>query len=210
MGRMPSVEMLLAFAGTSLLIAGVPGPSVAYVVARSAQHGTAAGLFSMMGLGTGVVVHTGMAAAGVAALIALVPMGLEIVGWIGAGYLAWLAVHTLRARSAEQHDDGTIAVPQRGRLFLDGLLVDVLNPKTALFFIAFLPQFVRPERGPSALQLGVLGLLYMLIAVTCYSTYAVLAGRLTVRLRGSGSIRSRMAFVTAGIYLVLAVVVLVV
>ncbi|MFE6734326.1 LysE family translocator [Microbacterium sp. NPDC057650] len=207
---MPSMEMLLAFAATALMIAAVPGPSVAYVIARSSQHGTAAGLFSMMGLGAGVIVHTALAAAGVAALLALVPMGMEAVGWAGAGYLVWLAVHTVRTRRAEQPADGPAPLPHRGRLFLDGLLVDVLNPKTALFFLAFLPQFVRPDRGPSALQLGVLGTLYMLIAVSCYSTYAVLAGHLTSRLRDSRLARSRIALVSATVYVVLAAVVLVV
>ncbi|MDR2999175.1 MAG: LysE family translocator [Microbacterium sp.] len=206
---MPSLEMLMAFAGATLLVVAIPGPSVAYVVARSTQHGRAAGLFSMLGLEAGAAVHAALAAAGVAALLALVPLGLEVVGWAGAAYLVWMAVRTVRERAAEQEDPGPI-VPQRGRLFLDGLLVDLLNPKTALFFLAFLPQFVRPDRGPSAPQLAVLGALFVLIAAACDSTYAVLAARLTVRLRGSRTAQRRIALATAAVYVVLAVVVLVV
>jgi threonine/homoserine/homoserine lactone efflux protein len=200
----PSLPLLLGFLGASLATLTVPGPSVAYVVARSTAYGRRAGLLSVLGLETGAVVHVVVAAVGLGALIARSPLLFEVVRWAGVAYLVWLGTRELlRGRSVA---DGAVdaAAPSGWRLFADGVLVDVLNPKTAIFFLAFLPQFVSSDRGSTGGQLVVLGLLFVLLAAAVDATYAVLAGRFSRRLRESARSRRRVSRVTGGVYLALA------
>ncbi|WP_156252327.1 LysE family translocator [Pseudactinotalea terrae] len=201
----PSPETTLAFLLATAAVVVIPGPSVAFVVARSVQQGTRAGLVSVLGLETAAAVHAGLSIAGVAALLELVPMGVQLLSWVGAGYLLCLAALALR-RVRPPTSGGSLGAPvRRGRLFLEGLLVDLLNPKTALFFVAFLPQFVEPERGPATTQVALLGGAFVLVACVCDSAYALLAGRLSERLRASQSAQRRLAKISAGVYLALAV-----
>lgn len=202
----PSPGILLAFAIASLIVMLIPGPAVAYAVARSVEHGPRAGLYSVLGLEAAATVHVILAAAGISTLVQLVPMGLRIVAWAGAGYLVWLAIgelRTFRRKAAEAAEAAVPPSPGAGRLFLDGFLVDLLNPKTLLFFLAFLPRFIDPSR-PSAMQVGVLGLIFVLIAAACDTAYALLAGRLSRRLRRTSDARRGLKMASAGIYLVLA------
>lgn len=203
---LPSPETTLAFLLATVVVVAVPGPSVTYVVTRSVQHGTAAGLVSMLGLETAAAVHAGLSVAGVSALLHLVPMGVQLLSWVGAGYLVWLAALALRqARRAAV--EAAVRVPERRRrLFLDGLLIDLLNPKTALFFLAFLPQFVDPGRGSAHAQIAVLGAAFVIVAGLCDSAYAVTAGRLSQRLRSSRRAQRWLAQASAAVYLALAVV----
>lgn len=203
---MPTPGVLLAFAAASIVIMVLPGPAVTYVVTRSVQHGPMAGLFSVLGLETAAVVHVVISTFGVSTLLEFLPMGLRLLAWAGAGYLVWLAIRDLLAMRAEVAPDTTPASPRRHRLFLDGLLVDLLNPKTLLFFLAFLPQFVDTEREHSGVQFAVLGLVFVVIAAACDSTYALLAGRLSKRLRTSHTAQRRLKLVSAAVYLTLAVV----
>jgi threonine/homoserine/homoserine lactone efflux protein len=202
---LPSTPVLFAFLGASLAMLVIPGPSVVYVVARSLEQGRRAGLYSMLGLETGAAVHVLAAAVGLAAVLASSEVAFTAVRWAGAGYLVWLASKELRARRGVLRADLTppgTAGPLR--LYADGVLIDVLNPKTAIFFLAFLPQFVDPSRGAAAAQLAVLGLLFVVLAGLVDSTYAVLAGRLSGRLRSSPQAQHRLRRATGSVYLALA------
>lgn len=204
---LPGSAALLGFLGASLATLAVPGPSVVYVVARATAHGRRAGLWSMAGLETGAALHVAAAAAGLAALLARSPALFDAVRWTGAAYLVWLGVRELRAArtvGAVTGDDGPASPPRRWRLFADGVLVDVLNPKTALFFLAFLPQFADPARGPVAAQLALLGGLFVGLAALVDSSYALLADRVSWRLRASDRARRGLGRASGGIYLALA------
>lgn len=156
---MPSPEVFAAFAAASLALLIVPGPSVLYIVTRSVDQGKAAGLVSVLGIHTGSIVHVAAAALGLSAILASSALAFGIVKYAGAAYLIWLGIKAIRDRGEERTE------PRRrehslARIYAQGVVVNVLNPKTALFFLAFLPQFVDAQRGSVALQIVVLGSLF--------------------------------------------------
>jgi threonine/homoserine/homoserine lactone efflux protein len=199
---MPSGSTFLLFAGATLLLLALPGPSVLYVVARTVEQGRAAGLVSVLGLETGALIHVGAAAAGVSALVASSPGAFAALRFGGAAYLLWLAARTLlRARGSSP---AAGAPASRGQLFRDGVMVDLLNPKTALFFLAFLPGFVRAEAGPVAVQVLLLGLVFVALALLTDGAYALVTARLRGGVRGG----RRVALASAGAYALLGAVAL--
>lgn len=155
---MPTLTTLLIFAAATLALLVVPGPSVVYVVARSLEHGRTAGLMSVLGLETGALIHVAAAAAGLTALVSSSPWAFTVLRYVGAAYLISMGLRQFRQRHGEVVEGGTGTSVSNLRLFRDGVLVDVLNPKTGLFFLAFLPQFVDPSRGAASAQIVVLGL----------------------------------------------------
>jgi threonine/homoserine/homoserine lactone efflux protein len=173
---MPSLDTLLLFAGATLALLLVPGPSVLFIVARTLEHGRRGGLTSMLGVESGALVHVLAATAGLGALVAASPDALLALKLAGAAYLLYMGVRALRGRP-----DHAVASAD-GTLFRQGLLVDALNPKTAMFFVAFLPQFIDPA-GDVALQTLVLGLTFVALATLTDTAYALLASTLTERLR---------------------------
>ena len=175
---MPSLATLLLFSLATLALLAVPGPSVLYVVARTVEQGRAAGLVSVLGLETGALIHVAAAAAGLSALVASSPAAFTGLRYVGAAYLLWLGVRALRAGRAGAPARLLGAAPYR-RLFRDGVLVDVLNPKTSLFFLAFLPAFVHADAGPVALQVVVLGLVFVTLAALTDGAYALATARVS-------------------------------
>lgn len=173
---MPGGTLLLGFVAAALVVLLIPGPGVMYVVARSAGQGYRAGLASAIGLSAGALVHVAAAAAGLAAILLTSATAFGIVKLLGAGYLVFLGLRTLLAGRAAGEE--TAPAAPLYRLVLDGVVVSVFNPKIAVFFLAFLPQFVDPSRGPVAQQVVVLGLIYCGLALATDSAYAVLAGSL--------------------------------
>src|SRR5947207_15874427 len=148
---MPSPSVLIVFAAASLALLVVPGPAVLYVVTRSVAQGRRAGLVSVLGVHAGSVVHVAAAALGLSALLASSAAAFAVVKILGAGYLIWLGARKLLRRGEATVEE--VAPVSRRRLFTQGIVVNVLNPKTAIFFLAFLPQFVNPARGPVAPQI---------------------------------------------------------
>jgi threonine/homoserine/homoserine lactone efflux protein len=196
---MPSLTSLLLFAAASVALLVVPGPSVLYIVTRSVSQGRRAGLISVLGVHVGSVVHVTAAALGLSALLASSATAFMIVKYLGAAYLVWLGVQKLRRRESGPVEE---APPVRGsRLFTQGIVVNVLNPKTAIFFLAFLPQFVNPSRGPVALQIIVLGACFILLGVTSDGGYALLAGTLAGRIRRTRTARRRLDRASGVVYL---------
>jgi threonine/homoserine/homoserine lactone efflux protein len=171
----PELNTLALFAAAALALAVVPGPAVLYIVARSVDQGRLAGLVSALGIGVGSLVHVTAATIGLSSLLASSATAFTIVKYAGAAYLILLGVHRLLTR---EEVAAVAARPPRAlaKIFRDGVVVNVLNPKTALFFLAFLPQFVDPDKGAATLQILVLGLIFTVIALSSDSLWALAAG----------------------------------
>ena len=170
---------LFALAAAALL--AVPGPAVLYIVAQSVEHGRAAGLASVAGVHLGTLVHVAAAAAGVSAVIAASATAFTTVKLAGAAYLVYLGVR--RLVSKQLRDDEPRDPEALRAAFARGAVVNVLNPKTALFFLAFLPQFVDPDRGGAWSQAIVLGAVFVLLGLVSDSLYAIAAGAVGAALR---------------------------
>lgn len=181
---MPEPSTLALFAAASLALAVVPGPAVLYIVARSVDQGRIAGLVSALGIGVGSLVHVTAATIGLSSLLASSATAFTIVKYAGAAYLILLGIHRLLTRE-ESADVGAESPRALRRIFRDGVVVNVLNPKTALFFVAFLPQFVEPGQGAATVQILALGLIFTVIALTSDSLWALAAGTVGSWLRRS-------------------------
>jgi len=195
---MPEPSTLLVFAAASLVLLIVPGPAVVYIVTRSLSQGRTAGVVSMLGVQAGGLVHVAAAALGISALLASSAIAFSIVKYAGAAYLVYIGLTKL-LRPAET-PLGDLERHDHRRLFREGVVVNVLNPKTAIFFLAFLPQFVDPDRGAAALQVTVLGLAFIVLAILSDGAYALAAGTLGERLRRSVAVRRRLDRVSGLIY----------
>ena len=174
---MPSLAHLAIFTLAALAMNAAPGPSNLYVLSRSLAQGTAGGLVSALGLALGSLFHVALAVAGLAALLSYAPTLYDAIRLAGAAYLIYLGIKTLRAPGASMPANGG-ARRSLGRVLFDAALVEMLNPKTALFFLAFLPQFVEPAAGPAAPQLLLLGLIVTLTALPCDMLVALAGARL--------------------------------
>lgn len=181
---MPDTAALGVFVAAALALLVVPGPSVLYIVARGVEGGPSAGLVSMLGVQTGALVHVASAAVGLSAVLASSAAAFSAVKWAGAAYLLWLGVRLIFSKD-ERGDPGDPASRGRrlSRAFAQGVVVNALNPKTALFFLAFLPQFVDPAAGAAWAQVAVLGLVFISLAVCTDGLYALLSGAIADRLR---------------------------
>lgn len=180
---MPSSASLLGFIAAALVLLLIPGPAVLYIVARSLSQGHRAGLVSVLGLSTGALVHVAAATAGLSAILVTSATAFGVVKTLGAGYLIYLGLRALFTRQSATSVE-TPTPRALYRVFSDGVVVSVFNPKIAVFFLAFLPQFVEPSRGPVAQQVLLLGLLYVAMALVTDSGYALLAGSLRHWFRG--------------------------
>ena len=184
---MPDMSTLALFAVAAVTLLVIPGPAVLYIVTRSVDQGRAAGLASVCGVHVGTLVHVAAAALGLSALLVSSATAYHAVRWLGAAYLIWLGVRRLLARDEDAPATPGPGARRRGlgRIFAQGVVVNVLNPKTALFFLAFLPQFVDVSRGSVPLQVVVFGVAFVLLGLVSDGTYALLAST------GSGWLRRR-------------------
>src|SRR5438309_12022655 len=189
-------SLLLIVTGAAILRV-IPGPAVTYVVSRSIGHGRAAGLVSVLGIVTGTLCHVVAAALGISAVLASSAVAFQFVKYLGAAYLLYLGIKTLR-RKDEQLVEADTGETKLIRIYGQGLLVNVLNPKTALFFLAFLPQFVDPAHGHITLQILQLGILFALMGWFSDSVYALIAGTVAERIRGSLRLRRAQRNISGG------------
>ncbi|TDB91582.1 LysE family translocator [Actinomadura sp. KC216] len=199
------MNTLLAFAAASIALIVIPGPNGIYIMTRSAAQGYRAGLVSALGVETGTLAHIAFAVLGVSALIAASPVAFNVLKFAGVGYLLYLAARTVLRRSELDLGGGADPLPLR-RVFRDGVVVNVLNPKVALFFLAFLPQFVTADAGTAGAraQMMVLGAVFFALALVLDAGYAVAGGAARRWLgRRSGSTH-RYGYAIGGIYLTLA------
>lgn len=197
---MPEPLTLLLFAVAAVTLLVIPGPAVLFIVTRSAAHGRTAGLVSVLGVHAGSVVHVGAAALGISALLAASATAFSVVKYLGAAYLIYLGLRRLFQRQNDSLSGATPPVPA-ARLFRQGFVVNLLNPKTAIFFLAFLPQFVNPAQGPVAVQILFLGLCFIVLGLGSDSVYALLASALASRLRRSTSSRRRLGRASGLVYI---------
>jgi threonine/homoserine/homoserine lactone efflux protein len=185
---MPSASTFALFTVAAVTLLVVPGPAVLYIVTRSVDQGRAAGLASVCGVHVGTLVHVAAAALGLSALLVSSATAYHTVRWLGAAYLVWLGVRRLLADDEEPSGpvrDRHASRRGLGRVFAQGVVVNVLNPKTALFFLAFLPQFVDVSRGSVPFQVVVFGVAFVLLGLASDGAYALLAST------GAGWLRRR-------------------
>ncbi len=179
---MPDAHSLLLFVGAGLLLNVTPGPDLLYILGRSVSQGRAAGVLSAVGIGAGCIVHVAGAALGLSALLLALPHAYDAVRWAGAGYLVLLGLRALRSRGMTLEARALPPVTAR-RAFWQGVLTNVLNPKVALFFLAFLPQFADPSRGPLAPQLLLLGAIFTVNGTLVCVAFALFAAEVGTWLR---------------------------
>ena len=204
---MPDATTFALFALACLAFLAIPGPSVFYIVTRSLVQGRRAGVTSMLGVQAGGLVHVVAAAFGVSALIASSAAAFTVVKYAGAAYLVFLGVRKLLARDIPEDVEIEPRTPRStAELFGHGIVVNVLNPKTALFFLAFLPQFVDPHAGPVAPQMLVLGTMLVSLGVLSDGTYALLAAGAGNKLRSAARTRRRLEKLSGGVFVGLGLV----
>jgi threonine/homoserine/homoserine lactone efflux protein len=179
------VQTLGVFLAAGLALNVTPGPDMLYVAARSTSEGRGAGIVSALGIGAGTLVHIAALALGLSALLAAVPVAYDVVRYAGAAYLVWLGARAL-LRGGGGAGGRALAPATRWQVFRQGVVTNVLNPKVALFFLAFLPQFVDPSRGSPALQIVALGLLFDVTGTTVNVLVALGASRAAGWLRRPG------------------------
>jgi threonine/homoserine/homoserine lactone efflux protein len=187
----------------SLALALAPGPDNIFVLAQSAQHGRTAGLLVTLGLCTGLLVHTAVVALGVAAIIQTSALAFTLLKAVGALYLLYLAWLTFRTSAMSQAGEAT-ALPGWGKLYARGIVMNVTNPKVAIFFLAFLPQFTDPARGPVALQILWLGAVFMLATLIVFGSIAWAGGYLGEWLKRSARAQLATNRVAGTIFVLLA------
>jgi threonine/homoserine/homoserine lactone efflux protein len=200
----PEPASLAVFVVAALALLLVPGPAVLYVVARSIHQGRRAGLASVLGIHVGTLVHIAAATVGLSALVVSSAVAFTAVKVAGAVYLVGLGLWTLFSRRSEAE----IALGGERNLrraFAQGIVVNVLNPKTALFFLAFLPQFVDPDAAQPAVQIAVLGILFALLGLVTDSLWAIAAGTAGGLLRRSRRFVRTQRYVTGSVYVGLGV-----
>lgn len=193
-----STLAIFAFAAWVLLV--IPGPSVLYIVARSVDQGRAAGIVSALGVQAGSLVHVAAAALGLSAILMSSAEVFTVVKYLGAGYLIYLGVRKLMERQ-NLAVPGAIPRERLSRVFWQGAVVNVLNPKTALFFLAFLPQFVDPSHGMVAGQIFALGMVFVTLGVLSDGMYAVLAGSARHWIVGNRRLLRAQKYGTAGVFI---------
>ena len=191
--------MLIAFVIATLVLAITPGPGVVYIVARTLAQGRAAGLASVAGVALGNLGNALGAAIGLAALFAVSSLAFAAVKYAGAAYLIYLGIKALR-RPPAAPGPASFAAPRLGRIFRDGVVVALLNPKTALFFAAFLPQFIDPGRSAAA-QGAMLGGVFVLVAVTTDTAYVLAAGLAGAAIGSAGRGPAAGRYLTAATFI---------
>jgi threonine/homoserine/homoserine lactone efflux protein len=200
----PEPSTLAVFAAAAFALIVVPGPAVIYVLTQSVAHGRRAGLASVGGIAAGALVHVLAAAVGLSSLLVSSALAFNVVKYAGAAYLVYLGVRRILGRDSSVALVDAPPKPLR-RLFRDGFVVNVLNPKVALFFFAFLPQFVDPSLGRVWLQIAVLGSLFVAIGVLSDGVYALLGGTFGGVLRRSRAYVTLERYVTGAVFVGLGI-----
>jgi threonine/homoserine/homoserine lactone efflux protein len=204
---MPDASTFALFVAAALVMLLVPGPSVLYIVARSVEGGRKAGFVSVLGIQTGAVVHIAFAALGLSAILASSAVAFSVVKWLGAAYLVWLGLR--RIFGGDEEEVVAVEAARLSRVYVQGVVVNVLNPKTALFFLAFLPQFVDPSRGAAWTQVLLLGATFVVLALCSDGLYALLSGTAGAWLRRStkrAAFRRGQRLVSGGVLIALGAV----
>jgi len=197
---MPDSSSLTLFILAALALLLMPGPAVLYIIARSVDQGRTAGLVSVVGVGLGSMVHVTAAALGLSALLIQSALAFRTVKYAGAVYLIYLGIRRLLGRDGIVVESGA---PKRSlrRVFTQGILVNILNPKTALFFFAFLPQFVNVDGAPVGLQILFLGTLLVAMGIVTDGLYALAAGTIGGWLKQRPKVITGQRYFAGGVFI---------
>ncbi|ANN60140.1 LysE family translocator [Mesorhizobium sp. 2RAF45] len=201
---MIDLSTLIAYIAVVLGFVFIPGPATLLTIARATSSGTKVGIATGAGIAAGDIFQTVMAMLGISAIIATSATLFSIVKYIGAAYLVYLGIRAIIEKTPADPAAGALAI-SADKAFRQAVLTEVLNPKTALFFLAFLPQFVRPENGTVMLQLAVLGIVFVVLGLFSTIVFAVSAGRLGSFLRRNPTVLKWQGKVVGGIYCALGV-----
>ena len=200
-GRLPDLHLFALFMTGALVLNLTPGPDMTFVLAQAAHRGTRAGLAAALGIGAGTIFHMMLAAFGLAALFAAWPLAFDIVRYAGAAYLVWIAIGMLR-HPPHLNAPGTSQSVHTA--FRQGVVTNIFNPKVAIFFIAFLPQFVVPGAGPAWMQILVLGVCFDISGTLVNCAVAFGGGKLAGRLRANPAIGKILGWISASVMVGLA------
>lgn len=202
---MLDISTLILFVGAALLLLLTPGPAVIYIVTRSIDQGRTAGIVSALGISVGTLVHVVAAALGLSAILVSSVSAFTVVKYIGAIYLIYLGIRELFARTAveQQYFENDVNLKS---VFYEGVLVNLLNPKVALFMFAFLPQFVKVSNGPVALQILSLGFVLIVLGLCSDTIYALLASSVRGWLKRHHSIMAKQKYFTGTVYITLGMI----
>ena len=201
---MPSIESLLAFGIASLALLVIPGPAVLYIINRSVADGRNVALSAVAGLEIGNFMHVIAATVGLSAVIATSAAAFSAVKWIGAGYLIYIGIRTLATKAqAVNHLNDPMS---RRRAFTQGIVVNTFNPKVALFFLSFLPQFIDADRGSAALQSLILGTTFVVLGCISDSLFAILASALRGTLLRGKSLPFVQRYVAGSVFIALGAI----
>jgi threonine/homoserine/homoserine lactone efflux protein len=201
---MPTGSTIALFLLAAAALAVVPGPAVAYIVTQSIDQGRRAGLVSALGVASGGLVHVAAATVGLSALMASSATAFTAVKLVGAAYLIVVGIRRILSGEGEEPERRALRAPLR-RVYRQGVIVNVLNPKTALFFLAFLPQFVDPDRGAVWPQVAMLGVIFVSVAVLSDMTYALVSDAIAERIRRTGTGAKVRRWLTGGVFVALGV-----
>lgn len=201
---MPTIESLLAFGAASLALLIIPGPAVLYIVNRSLADGRNVALAAVAGLEIGNFMHVIAATVGLSAVIATSVTAFSVIKWIGAGYLVYVGARTLavKPKSINQANEQM----SRRRAFTQGIVVNTFNPKVALFFLSFLPQFIDTSRGSGALQSLILGSTFVVIGCISDSLFAITASALRGTLLRGRALPFAQRYVAGSVFIALGVI----
>jgi threonine/homoserine/homoserine lactone efflux protein len=177
---MVPINDLLIFAGAALLMVLTPGPNMIYLISRSICQGRKAGVISLFGVIAGFLVHMFAAAVGVTAIFVAIPLAYELLKWVGAAYLLYLACQAVKPGARSAFEARQLSEDSPPKLFLIGFLTNVLNPKIAVFYLAIFPQFVSPDNGSIFLQSVILGVTQITVSFAVNLTIALSAGSLAI------------------------------
>ncbi|MBN2303475.1 MAG: LysE family translocator [Anaerolineae bacterium] len=198
----PDLPTLTIFLAATMLLLITPGPAVLYIITRSIDQGRTAGVVSALGVGTGTMFHVAGASLGLSAILVSSALAYSVVKYLGAAYLIYLGIRKFLEKS-ELEQPTLNGHKSLSRIFRQGVVVNILNPKTALFFFAFLPQFVDPARGTVALQVLFLGLLFVGLGIFSDSAYALVAGTAGHWLKNSAAFLRGQRYFAGTIYVAL-------
>ena len=201
---MPDLGSIVTFAIASVTLLLIPGPAVIYILNRSVAGGREVGLSAVAGLELGNLVHAVAASAGLSAVLATSATAFNTVKWLGAGYLIFVGVRTLLRPATTVASEATSI--SRRRTFVQGIVVNTLNPKVALFFLSFLPQFIDPDKGAAWSQALVLGITFVLIGCLTDGLYALTASALRARLLSGRALPFVQRYVAGTVFIGLGVV----
>lgn len=205
----PDEQSILLFLASSVILIITPGPAMIYIVTRSVGQGVRAGFFSVLGIELGTVIHIIAAGFGFAILLASSPGAVALVTYVGGSYLVLLGFQQFRIKKSDPPTDTLQNGQSSHQIFWQGVLVNVLNVKTVLFFLAFLPQFIDPSKGHVSSQIIFLGMLFVITAIAMGSLLVLVSGRIRKRLLKTRSYFKLGPYISGGVYILLGIAVVI-